>query len=49
MHVLNDQYARCVGNFQKKALAWVSFLVAVKKFLKDLFSGGAGSGPKVAA
>jgi len=37
MHVLNDQYCSCIKNFRNKALAWVAFLMAVKKFLKDLF------------
>jgi sulfoquinovosyltransferase len=38
MHVLDDQYATCIKNFQKKTMAWFSFLVAIKRMLKDLFS-----------
>jgi len=37
LHVLNDQYVSCIKNFQQKALAWVSFLMAVKRMLWDLF------------
>ena len=36
LHVLNDQYATCIKNFRKKALAWLAFLMAMKRMLTDL-------------
>lgn len=48
LHVLNDQYATCIKNFRKKAMAWISFLVAMQKMLKDLFWSSDDKQQKVA-